>query len=473
VLKFHGVQRPWLFSFALASSVSVAVATEKPAPTKLATHALRGPFARLGDFCRELQQGGLLRCSSPLASLDRRGTGGARIDEARIVPLVRARGGWRPVEAAIALKVRAGWFVDVGGAETRAAKPGAARVSKQTATSEWLDDVGSGILSVSVARAGEFRQVTKEGGEDVELSSELDEEDRRFCGLDSSGTPSCTSELMKRCYGGLDKPTWPNDYSADFDFESQSAILGVSARGEAGPSCAFGIALKDGRYTPPFAGIPSPAERSSGVLQGPYPSIESYCAAIRHGTKKTCVFGLGRWNRSVKTTGARADSPRLRLMRVKDDMAGLTVEYCELGVQAPDGWYFTRDDEVCQGTFGEMGTVESEARSFAWISTNSEPSFVFTTHRSKERAAYGTDLDNQRPIGVSLDEAQHAALCFVPKTGAPRCGAEYLTGCRDSEGAWHEAHWSFHDGTLRFSASEQADCDSGVALGSVVGGPDE
>jgi hypothetical protein len=473
VLEIHVVRRRWLQAFALASGVSVALATEKPAPTKLATHALRGPFARLGDFCRELQKGGLLRCSSPLASLDRRGTSEARIDEARLVPLVRARGGWRPEEAAIALKVRAGWFVDVGEAEARAAKPGSARVAKQKATSEWLDDVGSGILGVSLARTGEVRQVTQEDGEPVELSSELDEADRRFCGLDASGTPRCSSELLERCYGGLDRPTWPNDYSADFDFESQRAILGISANGKAGPSCAFGVALADGRYTLPFAGIPSPAERDRGVLHGPFPSIESYCSAIRHGTKQTCVLARGRWNQSVKTIGTGADSPRLRLLRVKDDMAGLTVEYCRLGIQAHGDWYFTRDDEVCQGTFGEMATVKTEARSVAWVSEASEPTFVLTTRRGKERAAYGTDLDNQRPVGVSLDEAQQAALCVVPKTGAPRCGAEYLTACRDAEGTWREAHWSFEHGALTFPASERIECDSGATLGSIEERTDE
>jgi hypothetical protein len=466
VLGIHDVHGRWFLSFVLASSVSVALAAEAPPRGKLAAHPLHGPYARLDDFCEELQQRGLLRCSSPLARLDRRGASGARIDEARVVPLVRARGGRRPVEAAIALKVRGGWFVDLGGAEARASKPGDAKVVKQVVNAEWLDDLGAGILGVSVTRSGEFRRVTQEGGGTVELSSELDEADRRFCGLDSSGVPVCTSEILERCNGGFDNPTRQNDYAAELGFESDDANLSASVQGEAGPSCAFGTTLRDGRYALPFANLLSPAERSGGALRGPYASLESYCTAIRQGTTETCALGLGRWNRIPKTLGARPPSTRVHLIRVKDNMAGLTVEYCRLGIEAVDGWYFTRDDAICQGTFGDMATAETDTRSLVWVAAGSDPAFVLATRRQEEHGDYGVDPQRRRALAVALDTVEHAELCVVPKTGAPRC-VEYLTACRDSDGTWREAHWSLERGALKFSASEQVECDSGMTLGSL------
>jgi hypothetical protein len=378
------------------------------------------------------------------------------------------------VEAAIALKVRDGWFFDLGGAETRASKPGAAKVAKEVITSEWLDDVGAGVLGVSVTRTGEFHSVMQEGGEQVEYSSELDESDRRFCGLDLHGAPSCTGEILERCYGGFSKPPSPNDYGAELEFESNSALLSVSAQGSAGPSCFFGIPLRDGRYEPPFMGILSAAERSAGVLQGPYASLESYCTAVRHGSKKKCVLGLGRWNRGVETTGADRDSPRVRLVRVKDDMAGAPVEYCRLGIEAHDGWYFTGDAEICQGGFGDMATVETKALSLAWVGAASDPAFVLTTRRSEERGEYREPVrGDHRKIGVSTEEIEYAEPCVVPKTGAPRCGPVYLVACSDAQETRREAHWSFDSGALKFPASMQVECRSGMTLGSVVGEPVE
>ncbi|HTQ06925.1 MAG TPA: hypothetical protein VMI54_23870 [Polyangiaceae bacterium] len=461
--------------FVFAASVAASAAATETPPTALAVHALRGPYARLDDFCRDLRKGGLLRCTQPLASLDRRGTGAARIDDARVVPLVRARGDWRPVEAAVALEVRGAWFVDVAGAEARASQPGDARVKQQSVDAEWYDDVGSGVLAVSITRAGKYVRVVHDAEGSTEISSPLDVTNRRFCGLDARGTPSCTTEIVQRCYGNLDNPSSPGGYSTELEFEPNSATFGVNGGRDAKPGAScFGSALPDGRYALPFAGIPTPAERAAGVLQGPYASVESYCRAVRHGSKRACVLAPGRWDRSVKRSGARADSPRVRLIRVRDDMAGLSVEYCRIGIQGRDGWYFTSETEICQGTYGELATAETRARSLTWVNAAPDDAFVLTTRARRERGEYGEGSDGRaRVVGADIDDTELATPCVVPATGAPRCGGQYRVGCEDHDQNWREAHGSLTRGKLTFPASERVECGSGDLLGSVVGEADE
>ena len=151
---------------------------------------------------------------------------------------------------------------------------------------------------------------------------------------------------------------------------------------------------------------------------------------------------------------------------MKGNEAGVPVEYCQIGIQERDGWYFTAYEAHCQGTFGEMFSVETEARSLTWVEGTPDPTFVLVTRRSQGHTEYQEESDGGRrklPVG---DEVGRARVCTVPAAGPPRCGGEYLVGCHDQRNRWRQARGSVDGGALTFARSERATCSSSLRLGT-------
>ena len=465
-----GSGRSLLLAAVLVAHSSARATAALPAK-QLAVHPMHGPFARPEDFCRELRNEGLLRCAGPVTRLGQRGRERARIFEARAISLQRTGGASRPVEVAVAIKVKGGWFIDLGDALTRVRKTGDVRIDRARATMDWFDGVGAGVLSVSVSRTGEVRRIIHKGDETDEQTTALEEQDRRFCGLTTNGAPSCTDEMLEACDGNLDNP-WPSGrFEAELEVEQASGHLTVRAEGKPGTSCLIGNPLNEGGYALPFAGIPSMSERSLGMLLGPYVSVEGYCHAIHKAPARRCAAEPGRWNRTVRTLGSRGGVRAVQLLRVRDSMVGVPVEYCRIGIETSDGWYFTEGEDYCQGSFGEMSAVETEAISLAWVAGTPDPAFVLVTRRRKQRTEYGPDdestVDGRGRKRETGEEMERARLCVVPSQSAPRCGAEYALACYDNEGHRREAHWSVNQGALTF-APNTAECRSGEKLGEPV-----
>src|SRR5262245_45745213 len=197
--------------------------------TTIESTPMRGPFARVGDFCRELEKDGLLRCAKPdggdAPTREPRGAQGQKILEARAIPIQKERGGAHSNEIAIVIRTNGGWFVDVGNAPARATRTDGVRIDGATAKVNWLDAIGSAVLSVSVTRTGEARRITRQGGEIVETTTSRTEVDRRFCGFDAAGVPSCTDELLVLAEGNLDAD-WAT-FVAAFYFDSRSGRFRV------------------------------------------------------------------------------------------------------------------------------------------------------------------------------------------------------------------------------------------------------
>jgi hypothetical protein len=208
--------------------------------------------------------------------------------------------------------------------------------------------------------------------------------------------------------------------------------------------------------------------RSPVDLKGPYASLEDYCSTLGRRPARRCAPEPGRWSRSLEIRGARADSPAVRLLRVKGNEAGVPVEYCRIGVQSRDGWYVTTDEEHCQGTFGEMFSVETEALSLTWVEGAPAPTFVLTTRRTQGSTEYEERSDGSRRKIPTGDEARRARVCTIPADAAPRCSGEYLVGCYDGRHRWRETHGSVEQGSLTVARSERATCNSGLRLGTPI-----
>lgn len=219
-----------------------------------------------------------------------------------------------------------------------------------------------------------------------------------------------------------------------------------------------------------WAGSPAWARGSSRAtdLKGPYASVDDYCAKVakRHGRR--CAAEPGRWNGSVKLEGATAGLPAVRLLRLKGNEAGVPAEHCQIGIQVRDGWYFTSYEEHCQGSFGEMFSVETEARSLTWAEGASEPTFVLTTRRIQGHTEYQEGSDGRRRKISARDEVGRARVCTVPAAGPPRCSVEYQVGCHDERHRWRQAHGSVEGGALTFDRAERATCSFGPRLGTPV-----
>jgi len=417
---------------------------------------MRGPVAELKDFCVALQKDGLLGCTKPdgasVATRGARGAPGRQIHEARALPIQKDHARMRASEIAVAIRTNQGWFVDLGRAPALAGRKDGVRIDRATAKMNWLDAFGSAVLSVSVTRKDE-------------ASAERTEEDRRFCGLTADGVPSCTDELVVFSNGDLD--VRGRNFSAEFFFDSTTGSFRVSADAPLGPY-AFGVALRQGRYELPFAGIPSATERAAGALIGPFTSVESFCRESVGRRPRRCILRRGAWTREVATLEPRGGVLGVQLLRVEDNPMGETVEYCRIAIATRDGWYVTREDQRCQGGITGMFTVETKALSLQWIDGTTVPTCVLITHGLELRGENaergdGTYVMFDAPYGL-----ERARICSLPPNSPPRCSPEYTVGCRDYHRKWRKVSWSIEGGVAKIPLQKAVECDAGGSLGEPI-----
>jgi hypothetical protein len=371
------------------------------------------------------------------------------------------------VDIAIAMRVATGWFVDPGRARERAKRTDDVRIDRAMAAINWLDEIGAGVLGVSVEREGEVHRIRRSDAGYEEASTARNESDQRYCGIGAGGVPSCTDELVRYCNGSLE--AFPNQYfEADFSPQADSGRVAVTVHTDNPSSCTFGLVLAGESYALPFAGLRPPSERWFEDFVGPFASLATHCREMREPAGGRCLMQPGRWNRRVKMLGARGRVHEVRLFRVGDSVAGIPVEYCRIAVATADGWYVNLGLDHCQGGDFGSGLVQTETLTLIWADGGPDPAFVITVRRREDEATF---INAEQPtVGVVSDETERARLCVVPSNGPPHCGPEHVAACRDADRRWRKASLILENGRLVARPDPKVACRSGFALGAALSG---